>query len=34
VPDLVNKMGFTPESALLIGTQDRTSPEAFGSSPR
>ncbi|MCL5779263.1 MBL fold metallo-hydrolase [Limibaculum sp. FT325] len=30
VPDLVNKMGFTPESALLVGTQVHTAPEAFG----
>lgn len=30
VPDLVNKMKFTPESALLVGTQVHTAPEAFG----
>jgi len=30
VPDLVAKMGFTPESALLVGTQVHTAPEAFG----
>jgi ribonuclease Z len=30
VPDLVAKMGFTPESALLVGTQIHTAPEAFG----
>ena len=30
VPDLVNKMRFTPESALLVGTQVHTAPEAFG----
>lgn len=30
VPDLVKKMGFTPESALLVGTQVHTVPEAFG----
>jgi len=30
VPDLVTKMGFTPESALLVGTQVHTAPEAFG----
>ena len=29
-PDLVRKMGFTPESALLVGTQIHTAPEAFG----
>jgi ribonuclease Z len=29
-PDLVKKMGFTPESALLVGTQVHTAPEAFG----
>jgi ribonuclease Z len=27
---LVDKMGFTPESALLVGTQIHTAPEAFG----
>lgn len=30
VPDLISKMGFTPESALLVGTQVHTAPEAFG----
>ncbi len=30
VPDLVNKMRFTPEQALLVGTQIHTAPEAFG----
>ena len=30
VPDLVAKMGFTPDSALLVGTQVHTAPEAFG----
>ena len=30
VPDLVDKMGFTPEQALLVGTQVHTAPEAFG----
>jgi ribonuclease Z len=30
VPDLVAKMGFTPESALQVGTQIHTAPEAFG----
>jgi ribonuclease Z len=30
VPDLVNKMKFSPESALLVGTQVHTAPEAFG----
>ena len=30
VPDLIDKMGFTPESALVVGTQIHTSPEAFG----
>lgn len=30
VPDLIDKMGFTPESALAVGTQVHTSPEAFG----
>ena len=29
-PDLVNKMRFSPESALLVGTQVHTAPEAFG----
>lgn len=30
VPDIVNKMRFTPESALWVGTQIHTAPEAFG----
>ena len=30
VPDLVTKMRFTPESALAVGTQIHTAPEAFG----
>jgi ribonuclease Z len=30
VPDLVKKMGFSTESALLVGTQVHTAPEAFG----
>jgi len=30
VPDLVEKMRFTPEQALMVGTQIHTSPEAFG----
>ena len=30
VPDIVNKMRFTPESALQVGTQIHTAPEAFG----
>jgi len=30
VPDIVGKLGFTPESALLVGTQVHTAPEAFG----
>lgn len=30
VPDLVTKMRFTPESALQVGTQIHTAPEAFG----
>lgn len=30
VPDLVGKMRFTPESALQVGTQIHTAPEAFG----
>jgi ribonuclease Z len=29
-PDLVTKMKFSPESALLVGTQVHTAPEAFG----
>ncbi len=30
VPDLVTKMQFTPEQALMVGTQAHTAPEAFG----
>jgi len=30
VPDLVTKMRFTPEQALVVGTQVHTAPEAFG----
>jgi len=30
VPDLISKMGFTAEQALVVGTQIHTSPEAFG----
>jgi ribonuclease Z len=30
VPDLVRKMRFTPEQALMVGTQIHTAPEAFG----
>jgi ribonuclease Z len=30
VPDLVTKMRFTPEQALVVGTQIHTAPEAFG----
>jgi ribonuclease Z len=30
VPAIVTKMGFDPESALLVGTQIHTAPEAFG----
>ena len=30
VPDLVAKMGWTPEMALQVGTQIHTAPEAFG----
>jgi ribonuclease Z len=30
VPDIVSKLRFTPESALLVGTQIHTAPEAFG----
>lgn len=29
-PDIVSKLGFTPESALQVGTQIHTAPEAFG----
>ena len=30
VPTMVSKLGFTPEQALLVGTQVHTAPEAFG----
>lgn len=30
VPSLVDKLGFTPEAALQVGTQIHTAPEAFG----
>jgi ribonuclease Z len=30
VPAIVNKLGFTPEAALMVGTQIHTAPEAFG----
>ncbi len=30
VPDLITKMRFSPESALSVGTQVHTAPEAFG----
>jgi len=30
VPTMISKMGFTPDSALLVGTQVHTAPEAFG----
>jgi ribonuclease Z len=30
VPAIVKKMGFTPEAALMVGTQIHTAPEAFG----
>jgi ribonuclease Z len=30
VPDIVSKLGFSPESALMVGTQIHTAPEAFG----
>jgi ribonuclease Z len=30
VPDIVGKLGFSPESALMVGTQIHTAPEAFG----
>lgn len=30
VPDLVAKFKFTPQTALLVGTQIHTAPEAFG----
>ena len=30
VPDMVEKFRFTPQSALVVGTQIHTAPEAFG----
>ena len=30
VPDMINKFKFTPQSALQVGTQIHTAPEAFG----
>jgi len=30
VPDMIEKFKFTPQSALLVGTQIHTAPEAFG----
>ena len=30
VPDMITKFKFTPESALAVGTQIHTAPEAFG----
>ncbi|MCP4784631.1 MAG: hypothetical protein GY903_21240 [Fuerstiella sp.] len=30
VPDMIEKLKFTPQSALLVGTQIHTAPEAFG----
>ena len=30
VPDMIDKFKFTPESALAVGTQIHTAPEAFG----
>ncbi len=30
VPDMIKKFKFTPQSALLVGTQIHTAPEAFG----
>ena len=30
VPDIGSKLGFSPESALMVGTQIHTAPEAFG----
>ena len=30
VPDLIAKLGLTPEAALQVGTQIHTAPEAFG----
>jgi len=30
VPDMITKFKFTPQSALLVGTQIHTAPEAFG----
>ncbi|TWU09438.1 Ribonuclease BN [Symmachiella macrocystis] len=31
VPDMITKFKFTPQSALAVGTQIHTAPEAFGS---
>ena len=30
VPDMITKFKFTPQSALAVGTQIHTAPEAFG----
>jgi ribonuclease Z len=30
VPDMIDKFKFTPQSALVVGTQIHTAPEAFG----
>ena len=30
VPDMIEKFKFTPQSALVVGTQIHTAPEAFG----
>ncbi|MDJ0852155.1 MAG: hypothetical protein QNK04_27615 [Myxococcota bacterium] len=30
VPDMIEKFKFTPQSALAVGTQIHTAPEAFG----
>jgi ribonuclease Z len=30
VPDMIEKFKFTPQSALSVGTQIHTAPEAFG----
>jgi ribonuclease Z len=30
VPDMIEKFQFTPQSALAVGTQIHTAPEAFG----
>ena len=30
VPDMIDKFKFTPQSALMVGTQIHTAPEAFG----